>query len=77
MTLPHTEADKLARSLVAKQGIGTIWNLHEAAAAAHRAGFSQSAAALIEAAEAAERVWPSDGKCCLKGDLSDLIASLQ
>jgi hypothetical protein len=25
MTLPHTEADKLARSLLAKQGIGAIW----------------------------------------------------
>jgi hypothetical protein len=77
MTLPHTEADKLARSLLAKQGIGTIWNLHEAAAAAHRAGFSQSAAALIEVAEAAERVWSSDGKCCLNSDLTDLIAALR
>ena len=76
MTLPHTEADKLARSLLAKQGIGAIWKLHQAAAEAHRAGFRLSAADLIEIAEAAERAWMSDGKCCLKGGLADLMASL-
>ena len=57
MTLPHTQTDKLARSLLAKQGIGAIWALHEATAAAHRTSFPQSAAALIEVAEAAERAW--------------------
>jgi hypothetical protein len=51
MTLPHTEADKLARSLLAKRGIGAIWKLHQAAAEAHRAGFPQSAADLIELAK--------------------------
>ena len=61
MTLPHTEADKLARSLLAKQGIG-VWKLHQAAAAAHRAGFRLSAADLIEVAEAAERAWTPVGK---------------
>ena len=77
MTISHTEADKLARSLLAKQGIGAIWRLYEAAAAAHRAGFHLSAADLIEVAEAAERAWISDGKCCLKGDFAELIASLR
>jgi hypothetical protein len=77
MTIPHTEADKLARSLLAKQGIGAIWKLHQVAAAAHRAGFRLSAADLIEVAEAAERAWISDGKCWLKGGLTDLITSLQ
>jgi hypothetical protein len=77
MTLLRTEADKLARSLLAKQGIGAIWKLHEAAASAHRAGFPLSAADLIEVAEAAERAWTSDGKCCLRGGLTDLIASLR
>ena len=76
MTLPHTEADKLARSLLAKQGIGAIWRLYEAAAAAHRAGFHLSAADLIEIAEAAERASTSYGKGCLRGGLADLIASL-
>ena len=57
MTIPHTEADKLARSLLAKQGIGAIWKLHQVAAEAHRAGFRLSAADLIEVAEAAERAW--------------------
>jgi len=77
MTLPHTQTDKLARSLLAKQGIGAIWNLHEAAAAAHRGGFAHSAAALIDVAEAAERAWSSGEKCWLKGDLTDLLASLE
>jgi hypothetical protein len=76
MTIPHTEADKLARSLLAKQGIGAIWKLHQVAAEAHRAGFRLSAADLIEVAEAAERAWISDGKCCLRGGLAELIASL-
>jgi hypothetical protein len=76
MTLPHTEDDKLARSMLAKQGVGAIWKLHQAAAEAHRAGFPQSAADLIELAEAAERAWTSDGKYCLRGGLADLIASL-
>ena len=76
MTIPHTEADKLARSLLAKQGIGAIWKLH-VAAKAHRAGFRLSAADLIEVAEAAERAWISDGKCCLKGGFAELIASLR
>jgi hypothetical protein len=76
MTLSHTQTDKLARSLLAKQGIGAIWRLHEAAAAAHRGGFPHSAAGLIEVAEAAERAWSSDEKCWLRGDLADLIASL-
>jgi len=77
MTLQHTESNKLARSLLAKQGIGAIWRLYEAAAAAHRAGFHLSAADLIEVAEAAERAWISDGKCCLKGGFAELIASLR
>jgi len=77
MTLPRTEADKLARSLLAKQGIGAIWKLHQTAASAHRAGFPLSAADLIEVAEAAERAWTSDGDCCLSGGLTDLIASLR
>jgi len=76
MTLAHTEADKLARSILAKQGIGAIWNLHQTAAEAHRAGFPLSAADLIEVAEAAERAWTSDSKCCLRGGLAELIASL-
>jgi len=59
MTLPHTQTDKLARSLLPRRGIGAIWALHEAAAAAHRTGFPQSAAALIEVAETAEREWMS------------------
>ena len=74
MTIPHTEADKLARSLLAKQGIGAIWKLHQVAAEAHLAGFRLSAADLVEVAEAAERAWVSD-ECCLNPDFGDLTAS--
>jgi hypothetical protein len=77
MTPPNTQTDKLARSLLAKRGVGAIWNLHQAAAAAHRAGFPQSASALIEIAEAAEQVWTSDGNRCLCGGLDNLIASVR
>ena len=75
MTMPRTEADELARSLVAKQGIAAIWRLHQAAAAARRAGFPQSAADLTEVAEAAEEAWTSERECCLRSGLADLIAS--
>ena len=77
MTLQHMEIDELARSLLAKQGIGAIWKLHQAAAEAHRAGFRLSAADLIEVAEAAERALMSDSKCCLRRGLTDVIASLR
>ena len=77
MTLRHTEADKLARSLLANQGIGVIWKLHQVAAEAHRAGFRLSATDLIEVAEAAERALMSDGKSCLRDGLTDGIASLR
>jgi hypothetical protein len=73
MTLPHTQTEKLARSLLAKQGVGAIWKLHQAAAAAHRAGFRLSAADLIEVAEAAKRAWISE----TEPGAADLIASLR
>jgi len=77
MTLPHTQTDKLACSLLAKRGIEAIWRLHEAAAAAHRAGFPGSAAALVELAEAAERAWATESKSrLLNCGLAQFIASL-
>ena len=77
MTLQHTEADKLARATLAKQGIGAIWRLHQAAAEAHRAGFQFSAVDLIEVAEAAERAWTSDRNRGLSFGIAELIASLR
>lgn len=73
MGIPHTQTDKLARSLLAKQGIGAIWRLYEGAAAAHRAGFPHSAAALIEVAEAAELAWIGE---TARG-VADVIGSLR
>ena len=77
MTLQPVEIDELARSLLAKQGIGAIWKLHQVAAEAHRAGFRLSATDLIEVAEAAEQALMSDGKCCLRSGLTEVIASLR
>src|SRR5205823_2882426 len=48
---------KLARGLLADQGIGLIWKLHSDAATAARIGNSAAALALSEIAEAAEREW--------------------
>src|SRR5438477_13101892 len=48
---------KLARSILAREGIAAVWQLHVAAADAHRTGHPRSAAALLEIAEAAEEGW--------------------
>ena len=61
MGIRPTQTDKLAPSLLAKQGISAIWKPHEAAAWADRADFPQSATALIEVAEAAAGIDQRDG----------------
>src|SRR5262245_7609537 len=66
---------KIARSILANQGIAAIWKLHEAAADAYRTGHPRSAAAVVEIAEAAEAAWLSARKR-LRGCLADVIASL-
>ena len=48
---------KLARSILAREGIAAVWQLHVAAADAHRTGHPRSAAAMLEVAEAAEEGW--------------------
>ena len=47
----------LALQMLARNGIAVIWRLNLAAAEAHRTGHPQSAAALIELADAAEDAW--------------------
>ena len=46
---------KLARSMLADQGVGVIWKLHSDAAALARIGNYAAALSLSEIAEAAER----------------------
>jgi hypothetical protein len=41
MTLPHTQTDELGRSLLAKQGIGAVWNLHKSCRSSVPRSFTQ------------------------------------
>jgi hypothetical protein len=43
--------------MLARNGIAVIWRLNVAAAEAHRTAHPQSAAALLELADAAEDAW--------------------
>jgi hypothetical protein len=43
--------------MLASNGVAVIWRLNLAAAEAHRTGHPQSAAALIDLADAAEDAW--------------------
>ena len=56
MTQP-TMLETIAKRLLARQGIGVIWQLHLRASASHLDGNWLSAAALIGIADAAERQW--------------------
>ena len=57
MTERHLQLENLALSVLAGKGIGAIWQLHVDAAEAHRTGYPAAADAILELAEAAERVW--------------------
>jgi hypothetical protein len=52
-----TLLETIATRLLARQGIGVIWQLHLRASASHLNGNWLSAAALIGIADAAERQW--------------------
>ena len=52
-----TLAEQLALSMLARDGIAAIWNLHMAAADAHRTGHHKAAESIVELAEAAEEAW--------------------
>jgi hypothetical protein len=47
--------ERLARTMLARDGIAAIWVLHLSAAKAYRDGYK--AATIIEIADAAEREW--------------------
>src|SRR6202035_5363069 len=52
-----TLAESLALSMLARDGIAAIWQLHLAAAEAHRTRHRSAAACISEIAEAAEQAW--------------------
>ena len=57
MSSVRTLNENLALRMLARNGIAIIWQLNVAAAEAHRTGHPQSAAALLELADAAEDAW--------------------
>lgn len=57
MSSVRTLNKNLALRMLARNGIAVIWELNVAAAEAHRTGHPQSAAALLELANAAEDAW--------------------
>jgi hypothetical protein len=52
-----TLAENLALTMLARDGIAAIWQLHLAAAGAYRAVEASIAASISEIAEAAEQAW--------------------
>jgi len=57
MTRADALTEKLALSMLARDGIAAIWQLHEAAADAYRNGYHRAADAVLQIAEAAEQAW--------------------
>ena len=57
MSALQTMTEDLALRMLARDGIAVIWRLNLAAAEAHRTGHPQSAAALLDLADAAEDAW--------------------
>jgi hypothetical protein len=55
--MPRQLAEKLASKMLAREGIGAIWELHILAANAYRKGRLETAEALVVLADAAEREW--------------------
>ena len=70
-----TLTEKIALSILDREGITVIWELQVAAAGAYQTGHPQAAAAILEIAEAAEAAWLAT-KGRLRDRLADLIASL-
>jgi len=54
-------AETLASRLLARDGMAAIWNLHVAAAAEHRNGRLEAAAALVVLADTVEHEWLREG----------------
>jgi hypothetical protein len=57
MSALQTMTEDLALQMLARDGVAVIWRLNLAAAEAHRTGHPQSAATLIDLADAAEDAW--------------------
>ena len=71
-----TLTERIALSILTRDGIAAIWPLYVAAAEAHRIGHPLAAATLTEIAEAAKRASLSINSR-LRFRLADVIASLR
>ena len=57
MPFSRTLTEKLAATMLSRDGIMIIWRLHVDAAIAHRIGHTDAAVAILEIADAAEQAW--------------------
>jgi hypothetical protein len=57
MTRSRTLSEKLALSILARDGIAAIWQLNLHAAGAYRTGHPRAAVSILEVADAAEQAW--------------------
>ncbi len=57
MNRTRTMTENLALTILAREGIAAIWQLHLASVEVHRAGNSTAAASILKIADAAEEAW--------------------
>jgi hypothetical protein len=57
MTRDRALSEKLALSMLARDGIAAIWQLNLHAAEAYRTGHPRAAVSILEIADAAEQAW--------------------
>src|ERR1700730_3515500 len=65
MARVRTMTEKLALTMLARDGIAAIWQLHLASAEADRSGYPRAAASISEIAEAAEEAWMRAEAACV------------
>ena len=73
--MSSTLTERIALSILDREGIAAIWALHVAAAEAHRTSHPGAAAAILEIAEAAEGAGISATKRVTRR-LANVIASV-
>ena len=57
MSLRRTRLENIALTMIVRDGVSAIWELHLAAANVYNQGYKAAAAAIIDIADAAEREW--------------------
>jgi hypothetical protein len=72
--MSSTLTERIALSILDREGVAAIWTWHVAAAEAHRTGHPRAAAAILEIAEATETTWMNATEGVI-GRLADVIAS--